>query len=64
MSEIKLETYAENTWCKGCGNFGILSALNAAVKSLAGEGYPLENIAIASGIGCSAKIVYGHQARQ
>jgi 2-oxoglutarate ferredoxin oxidoreductase subunit beta len=57
MREIKLETYAENTWCKGCGNFGILSALNAAVRSLAGEGYALENIAIASGIGCSAKIV-------
>lgn len=57
MSAIKLETYAENTWCKGCGNFGILTALNAAVSSLAVEGYSLENIAIASGIGCSAKIV-------
>lgn len=57
MSAIKLETYAENTWCKGCGNFGILTALNAAVSSLAAEGYSLENIAIASGIGCSAKIV-------
>lgn len=57
MSAIKLETYAENTWCKGCGNFGILTALNAAVSSLAAEGYSLENIAIASGIGCSAKVV-------
>ncbi len=57
MSAIKLETYAENTWCKGCGNFGILTALNAAVSSLAAQGYSLENIAIASGIGCSAKIV-------
>jgi 2-oxoglutarate ferredoxin oxidoreductase subunit beta len=57
MSEIKLDTYAENTWCKGCGNFGILSGLNEALKSLAGDGLNLENVAIASGIGCHAKIV-------
>jgi 2-oxoglutarate ferredoxin oxidoreductase subunit beta len=57
MSEINLDTYAENTWCKGCGNFGILSAANEAVKTLAGEGYPIEKIVIASGIGCSSKIV-------
>jgi len=57
MSEINLDTYAENTWCKGCGNFGILTAVNEAVKTLTGEGHPLEKIAIASGIGCSSKIV-------
>ncbi len=57
MSETGLDTYAENTWCKGCGNFGILSAANAAFKTLAAEGRPLETIAIASGIGCSSKIV-------
>ena len=51
MSEINLETYAENTWCKGCGNFGILSAVNEAIKLLAEEGHPVENIVIASGIG-------------
>ncbi len=57
MSEIKLDTYAENTWCKGCGNFGILSGIGEALKQLAGEGLKLENVAIASGIGCHAKIV-------
>jgi len=57
MSEINLDTYAENTWCKGCGNFGILSAANRAFNTLAGEGYSLEKLAIASGIGCSSKIV-------
>ena len=57
MSEIDLNTYAENTWCKGCGNFGILSAAKEAVKTLVAGGYPLENLAIASGIGCSSKIV-------
>ena len=57
MSEINLDTYAENTWCKGCGNFGILTAANEAIKRLIAEGYPQEKITIASGIGCSSKIV-------
>ena len=57
MSEIKLDTYAENTWCKGCGNFGVLSALNEAFTSLAAGGLPMENVVLASGIGCHAKIV-------
>ena len=57
MSEVNLGTRAENTWCKGCGNFGILSAVEEALKTLIGEGYGLENIVIASGIGCSSKIV-------
>jgi 2-oxoglutarate ferredoxin oxidoreductase subunit beta len=57
MSEIDLDTGAENTWCKGCGNFGILAAVSRAVKSLVEEGLPLENVVLASGIGCHAKIV-------
>ncbi len=57
MSGLDLTTYAENTWCKGCGNFGILSAVNEAVKSLVADGLPLENVVLASGIGCHAKIV-------
>ncbi len=57
MSEVNLETYAENTWCKGCGNFGILSGFTQALKELNEEGLRLENVVIASGIGCHAKIV-------
>ncbi len=57
MREVKLETYAENTWCKGCGNFGILSAFTQVLKELQDQGLPLESIVIASGIGCHAKIV-------
>ena len=57
MSDLDLTTYAENTWCKGCGNFGILSAINEVVKSLVADGLPLENVVLASGIGCHAKIV-------
>jgi 2-oxoglutarate ferredoxin oxidoreductase subunit beta len=57
MSDLELTTYAENTWCKGCGNFGILAAVNEAVKSLVDDGLPVENVVLASGIGCHAKIV-------
>lgn len=54
---VKLGTYAENTWCSGCGNFGILTALKQAISSLIKEGTSKENIVITSGIGCHAKIV-------
>jgi 2-oxoglutarate ferredoxin oxidoreductase subunit beta len=57
VSNLDLTTYAENTWCKGCGNFGILSAVSEAIKSLVDEGTPVENLVLASGIGCHAKIV-------
>ncbi|MBI5345811.1 MAG: hypothetical protein HZB76_01525 [Chlamydiae bacterium] len=57
MSEINLNTCAENTWCPGCGNFAILTAFKAVLKSLAEEGVPIENIVLVSGIGCHGKIV-------
>lgn len=51
-----LGTDAENTWCPGCGNFGILNAFKKAVIKLEEKGVERENIVISSGIGCSAKI--------
>jgi 2-oxoglutarate/2-oxoacid ferredoxin oxidoreductase subunit beta len=57
VSQIKLETYAKNTWCPGCGNFAILNAIKAVLGELSAEGMPLENIVFVSGIGCHAKIV-------
>jgi len=57
MSQINLGTYAQNTWCPGCGNFAILSAIKMALTELNSEGLPLENIVLVSGIGCHAKIV-------
>ena len=57
MSQINLGTYAQNTWCPGCGNFAILSAIKAVCSELNQEGLPLENIVLVSGIGCHAKIV-------
>jgi 2-oxoglutarate ferredoxin oxidoreductase subunit beta len=61
---LKLEqvkTDVHNDWCPGCGDFGILSALQQTIVDL---GRPLEKIAVFSGIGCSGKMphflnVYG-----
>ena len=52
-----LNTTAVNTWCPGCGNFAILTAMKAVLGSLSEEGLPIENVVIVSGIGCHAKIV-------
>ncbi len=57
MNQEKLKTYAENTWCPGCGNFAILNAIKMALGELNAEGIPLENIVLVSGIGCHGKIV-------
>jgi len=54
---MKLETYAKNTWCPGCSNFGILTALKGVISSLIEKGISKENIVIVSGIGCSSKII-------
>lgn len=51
------KTYAKNTWCPGCGNFGIESAAKQAFIELINKGkLKKENIVILSGIGCHAKI--------
>ena len=58
MTTVKeLETYAQNTWCPGCGNFGILASLKKALADLEDDGLDLHKVAIVSGIGCHAKIV-------
>jgi 2-oxoglutarate ferredoxin oxidoreductase subunit beta len=53
----KLETNTINTWCPGCGNFGILQAVKLAVNDLILKGTPREKIVIVSDIGCNSKIV-------
>jgi 2-oxoglutarate ferredoxin oxidoreductase subunit beta len=58
MTTIKeLGTYAQNTWCPGCGNFGILASIKKALADLEEDGLNLNKVAIVSGIGCHAKIV-------
>ena len=56
MVELKeLGTYAENTWCPGCGNFSILNAFKNAVIKLEERGIKRDRIIIACGIGCHGK---------
>jgi 2-oxoglutarate ferredoxin oxidoreductase subunit beta len=51
-----LATYAENTWCPGCGNFGLMGAFKKAVRVLEEKGVDREKIIISAGIGCHGKI--------
>lgn len=51
-----LGTYAENTWCPGCGNFGILQSIQKAIRALEEKGYSRNDFAISAGIGCHGKI--------
>jgi 2-oxoglutarate ferredoxin oxidoreductase subunit beta len=48
-----LVTPVTNTWCPGCGNFGILMAFKRAVIQL---GLAPEEVVAVSGIGCHGKI--------
>jgi 2-oxoglutarate ferredoxin oxidoreductase subunit beta len=49
-----LKTPKINTWCPGCGNFGILMAFKKALIEL---GLQREETVMVSGIGCHGKIV-------
>ncbi len=50
-----LKTEVHNDWCPGCGDFGILSAVQMA---LAGMVVDPSHVAIVSGVGCSSKITH------
>ncbi len=52
-----LNTSSLKTWCPGCSNFSIETAVKNAVQELSKEGLPKENFVLVSGIGCHAKIV-------
>jgi 2-oxoglutarate ferredoxin oxidoreductase subunit beta len=51
-----LSTYAENTWCPGCGNFGILAAFRDAISLLEQAGIPRSQLVLVTGIGQHGKI--------
>ena len=51
-----LKTNAEITWCTGCGNFGIFTAVRNAIPKLEAKGIERNDIVITAGIGCHAKI--------
>jgi 2-oxoglutarate ferredoxin oxidoreductase subunit beta len=50
MLDFKTE---KATWCPGCGDFGVLNAMQKACVNL---GIQPENVAVISGIGCSGKM--------
>ncbi len=41
------------TWCPGCGDFGVVAAVESALKRLK---IPSHNVVIVSGIGCSSNL--------
>jgi len=41
------------TWCPGCGDFGVVAAIEMALKRLA---IPNHNVVLVSGIGCSSNL--------
>jgi 2-oxoglutarate ferredoxin oxidoreductase subunit beta len=49
-----LQTPKQNTWCPGCGNFGILMAFKRAIIEL---GLERNQVLLVSGIGCHGKMV-------
>jgi 2-oxoglutarate/2-oxoacid ferredoxin oxidoreductase subunit beta len=54
--ELPLETYqsiVEPDWCPGCGDFGVLRALEIAAQKLH---LPTKDIFVVSGIGCSSNL--------
>ncbi len=52
-----LTTYHENTWCPGCGNFGLFNAVKKAIVTLEKKGVPREKLVQVVGIGCHGKIL-------
>jgi 2-oxoglutarate ferredoxin oxidoreductase subunit beta len=50
MSDYKTDVFVD--WCPGCGNFGILAALQMALAELQLEPH---RVVLVSGIGCSGK---------
>lgn len=57
MELRELDTYSQNTWCLGCGNFGIERAAKLAFQALINEGkLSKENIVVVTGVGCHGKI--------
>lgn len=53
MADLKSFKGDASTWCPGCGDFGVMNALQKAVVQI---GLTPDQLSIVSGIGCSSKI--------
>ncbi len=54
--DLTLKDFKSNVepiWCPGCGDFGVLQALQ---RALAQNGRPPHEVAVVSGIGCSSRL--------
>ena len=57
MNKPNLDLPTKNTWCPGCGNFGILQAIKNVISAFEKKGIKKDNFVLTTGIGCHAKIV-------
>jgi 2-oxoglutarate ferredoxin oxidoreductase subunit beta len=55
LTKKDFQTDQEVRWCPGCGDYAILSAVQALFPEL---GIPREKLVIVSGIGCSSRFPY------
>jgi len=58
LPQFKIDDYKEdmwNDWCAGCGDFGIVKAIQTALANMQ---VPPHRVAVLSGIGCSAKTIH------
>jgi 2-oxoglutarate ferredoxin oxidoreductase subunit beta len=53
LAAADFKSGAHPIWCPGCGDFGVLAALE---RALAQHGRPPHDIALISGIGCSSRL--------
>ncbi|MCA9520236.1 MAG: 2-oxoacid:ferredoxin oxidoreductase subunit beta [Myxococcales bacterium] len=55
LSKKDFQSDQQVRWCPGCGDFAILSAVQAVLPTL---GIPKEKFVVVSGIGCSSRFPY------
>src|ERR1700689_1628064 len=55
LTKKDFQTDQEVRWCPGCGDYAILSAVQAVFPEL---GIPREKFVVVSGIGCSSRFPY------
>ena len=53
--KVNYKSDVKVTWCPGCGDFGVLSAVYKAFET---KGWNPKDLVVVSGIGCSSRIPY------
>ena len=53
--QYEYKSEVKPTWCPGCGDFGVLNAVYAALRH---QGYRPEDVVSVSGIGCSSRLPF------